>query len=360
MIKWFIYCFLLVFAFAACEQIYTPETELRESVLVADARIVVGKTDNFIKLYESRNFNDESYKYPDVSGAKVWIIDNNGDEIRLNESRDGIFPVSFSLNPDLAYKIRIEYLGNTFESNYEPVPKIPELDTVYGVAGTKFIKQGGNNDPNDIREISGIQLYTDILNEKELPFYRFSARNVLQYVYTVEVVVMGEIMPEPMYAWLSTYPKEIFNIASPPEFSYTNKIVKHPLFFMVKKLTPLPDQTFAGWILILNQYRLSESGYNFYNDLNKQLGSEGRLFDPVYVQARNNMKCVNDSKQLILGNFEISSFKEHRYFVKFISDELGYVVKRIPYYYEIPPSGEQISTPPDFWEYESKTYPDEK
>jgi hypothetical protein len=359
MMKWFTYCFLLIFAFTACEEIYTPNIELRESVIVADARIVVGKNDNVIKLYESRGFNEEGYNYPNISGAEVYIIDSKGAETKLYESINGNFPVRFTLNPDLEYKIKITYAGNNFESSFEPVPHVPDLDTVYGIAGTKVIKVEGNNDVDDIREKIGVQLYADISNEKELPYYRFTARKVLQYIYPVEIRMFGEIIVEPMYAWMSLFPNEMFNIAAPPEFSTSTNIVKHPLFFLDKKVTPDTDQTFAGWILILYQHGLSVSGYNYYKDLNKQLGSEGRLFDPLYVQARNNLKCTSDPKQLILGNFEISTLKEHRYFVNFISDELGYLVKPIPYFYDIPLSGEQLSIHPDFWESQSKTYPDE-
>ena len=357
--KFFKYYFLLVFALTACEQIYTPKIESRESVIVADARIVDGKSDNFIRLYESKGFNDDSNKYPNIVGAQVYIVDNNYDEVKLNESADGIFPVTVNLNPDNKYKIRIEYGGNTFESSFEPVPEIPDLDTVYGIAGTKIIQQSGDNNVNDFKEVAGVQLYADILTKNDLPYYKFTARKVIQYTYPV---LDEEEVWQTMYAWLSTYPKDLYNIASPPEFSTSTEILKHPLFFMEKSVRSSVDSGyyFAGWILILNQCGLSESGYNYYDDLNNQLGSEGRLFDPLYVQARSNLKCVNDSKQLILGNFEISSFKEHRFFVQFMSNKTGYLVKPIPYFYEIPLSGKQMTYPPDFWEYNGKQYPDEE
>lgn len=356
---WFKYCFLLIFALSACEEIYTPKIESRENVLVADARIVAGKNDNVIKLYESKGFYDQSFNYPNVSGAEVSIIDSYGGETALDETSEGIFPVEIDLYPELQYKLKITFGGNTYESAFEPVPNIPDLDTVYGVPGIKYVKQGGNNDVEDIIEIQGVQLYTNITHEKLMPFYKFTSRKILQYIYPVEVSFMGEVIIEPMYAWLTVYPKELYNIASPPGFSTSTNIVKHPLFFMNQKLTPELGQYFAGWILILYQYGISESAYKYYDDLNKQMGSEGSLFDPMYVQARNNLKCINNPKQIILGNFEISAVKEHRYFVNYISKELGYLIKPIPYFYEIPTSGEQISTPPDFWEYETKPYPKE-
>ena len=349
----------MVFAFTSCEEIYTPVIESRESIIVADARIVDGFPDNVIKLYESKGFNDEGYAYPNISGASVYIVDNKGNEIKIDESTDGIFPVKVILDRELEYKLKIIHKGNNYESSFEPVPKIPDIDTVYGIAETEYVKQSGNNNVDEIIEVSGVRLYTNITHENEQPFYKFTARKVLQYTYLVEVRVMGEITYETMFAWLSSYPRDLFNIASPPEYSSTTNIIKHPLFFLEKSVTPGYDQNFDGWILILHQYGLSESAYNYYKDLNNQLGSEGRLFDPLYVQARSNLKCTSDSEKLILGNFEISSHKEHRYYVKFISNELGYLVRPITYFYEIPESGEQMTYPPDFWEYNGKHYPNE-
>jgi len=356
MIKWLTYSFLLFLVLTACEEIYTPEIESREGVLVADARIVVGQPDNFIRLYESRDFNDDDNTYPNVKGAKVSITDNKGFEIKLNESSDGLFPVDFILNPNLEYKIIIVYQGNTYESWYEPVPQIPDLDSVYGEAGTSFIKQSANNNVDEIAEISGVYLYGDILHEKELPYYRFTSRKVLQYTYSV---LVGEV-EENVFAWSSSYPKEIFNIASPHMFSSSTEIIKHPLSFLIQKPYTGPDTHFDGWILILYQFGLSESAYNYYDDLNKQLDAQGRLFDPLYVQARSNLRCTNNEDQLILGNFEISSVKEFRYFVQYIPYQKDYIIKPIPYFYEIPFSGYQIGFPPDFWESASKYYPDEE
>jgi hypothetical protein len=353
------YYFLLVIALVGCEEIYTPKIESRESIIVADARIVAGNSDNVIKLYESRGFNDESYRYPNISGATVYIIDNYENRVELNETSPGIFPVQMNLIPGNEYKIIILHNGHIFESTYEPVPQIPELDTVYGIPETKLVIESGNNDADDIREREGLQLYTDILNEKNLPYYRFTARKIIQYTYPVEVVIRGEVFIEIMYNWDSFNPQNLFNIAAPPEFSATTNILKHPLFFMEKSISTGNDHSFAGWILILNQYGISKSGYNYYNDLNKQLGSDGKMFDPIYVQARSNLKCTSDSKQLILGNFEISAYREHRFFVKYISEKDGYLIKPIPYFYQIPQFGNSLSTPPDFWEYSNKQYPNE-
>ncbi len=358
--KWYIiYCLFAALVFTACEDIYTPEVETLDNVLVADARIVVGEGTNVIKLYESRSFNDDTFQYPSATGATVLLIDNQGNEYNLPEGTAGMFPVHIQLDENREYKIKITYKGDVYESAFEPVPKVPALDTVYGNPENKVIVVSGDNNANDFRKKSGIQLYADMTHEKDLPYYRFYGRKILQYTYTVQIRVMGELQDVTMFGWHSFYPQETFNIAAPPSYSGVTDIIKHPVWFLEEKAVVGSEQSFAGWILILYQYGLSKSAYNYYNDLNNQLESEGRLFDPLYVQARSNINCTSNKSKLVLGNFEISTVKEYRYFVKYSGPKIGYVIKPIPYFYDISQAGEQLIDRPDFWEYESKHYPDE-
>jgi hypothetical protein len=347
---------LLVMAFSSCEKIYLPNVDKREGVIVADARIVVGNDDNYIRLYKSIGYNETYRGYPAVTNAMVYIVDNNGSEVQIHETEDGIYPVHLQLNTELSYKLKISHDGNNYESEFEPVPKVPEIDSVYGFQEVRVSVEGGESSVDDFRYTLGLQAYCDINTETESPYYRFTARKVLQY-YFVEEFEFEETINH--YIWDSYYPTDIFNIAAPPEYTDEKSIEKHSLFFLNRSVYMEEDNYFAGWILILYQHGLSQSSYNYYKDLNNQLDSEGRLFDPMYVQPRNNLKCTNKPEQLILGNFEISTIKEYRYFIKYISDEKGYWVKPIPYFYEISKNDTILNNLPDFWEWGSKTYPND-
>lgn len=349
------YCVYLMVVFTACEDIYTPEVETVDNALVVDARFVIGEESNYVKLNHSLSFNDEKYDYPEADGANVSVIDDQGNEYVLSEQIGGIYPANFPINPEREYKLKIQYRGDEYESSFEPVPPIPDLDTVYGFPEEKVIIETGSNNVNDFRKSAGVQLYGDITHEKKLPYYRFSGRKIMQYNYNVPV---GEI-EEVMYGWKSYPWQGVFNIAAPPDYSGATDIIKHPLWFLEERVLLDSGLTFAGWILILYQHGLSETSYNYYKDLNNQLESEGRLFDPLYVQARSNMVCTSDKNKLVLGNFEISTLTEHRYFVRYYGPKYGYYIKTIPYFYDIPWAGEQLAIRPDFWEYENRPYPDE-
>jgi len=348
--KIFTYGFLLALLLWGCEDIYDPDIDAVQNVIVVDARIVIGQDQNIIELTESLGFNESDASYSSISGAAISLVDNNGTEYALSETTTGNFLVDFDLNSELSYKLKIVYNGNTFESAYEAVPVIPILDSVYGVIETQVTLSAGESDITAASEDRGVMLYADIVSEPDNPYYRFTARKVMEYSYEVEIPQpMPPPLVEPVFAWKSYYPNGSFNVAAPPEYSSSSEIHKHPLYFLDDKGPVQSGELFLGWILILQQYGLSNSAYNYYTDLNSQLESEGRLFDPLYVQARSNIECVTDPDQLILGNFEISTIKERRYYVRYISEDKGFNFFETNNIYDIPLSGADTTYSPDFW-----------
>lgn len=353
--KGFVLLSILFVFLMGCEEVYNANIELREGVLVVDARIVDGENENIIKVYKSLGFNEAGSGYPNVTGAQVFLVDEDNNQHELPETTSGSFRLNLTLDETKQYKLKIDYEGDIYESEFEKVPERPLMDTIYGLAGNKILQRGAGADITFI-ERPGVMLYTDIDNDLRKRYYRFSARKTFQYVYYIPNPVLGDLT---VFAWSTVLPIESFNIAAPAKYSATVDITKHPLYFLEERTGIELGQSFAGWILFLHQYSISENAHNFYVDLNNQLEAEGRLFDPLYVQARNNLKCVTNPDNLVLGNFEIARHREYRFFIWFLSDEDGYLIKPIPYFYEIPPEGESIEEQPDFWETPSKKYPNE-
>ncbi|WP_319501126.1 DUF4249 domain-containing protein [uncultured Draconibacterium sp.] len=346
------YSFLLCILLAGCEDVYRPDIDVVDNVLVADARIAADQPVNYIHLYESVAYYDNVGTGPAVTNANVRLVDNNGSELELPHYSGGRYRLNKILDPNLQYKLKIEYLGEEYESSFEEVPQKPSIDSVYGFEEVEIRQESGDNDVDNVDRFEGVRLYADITPNNENPYCRFTTRFVLQYNYIVEVPgPFGSTMPETMYGWKSSYPQGTFNIASPPEYSATKEIKKHPLYFLKNRVKYKDDHIFSGWIVILYQHGITKSAYNYYDDLNKQLDSEGKIFDPLYVQARSNIKCITDSKQKILGNFEISANTETRYFLRYISETSGFILREIEERYDIPLSGEQMSIAPDFWQY---------
>ncbi len=345
----FTYCLVLSTLLFGCVDIYNPEVDETENIIVVEARIAANAAENYVYLRQSVGFNDEE-KFPVVKGGRVKIFDDLNTEYDLRETEDGTFKVNFKIKDDREYKIRVYSGSDVFESEFVSVPECPQIDSVYGSDEIRVVSSTSDGSEKEI----GMQTYCDINNLLDSPYYRFAARKVLLYTYYEQIGY--DIVTH--YNWKSLYPSK-YNIATIPDYSSAESIIKHPLFFLSRSIELEESERLYGWILIIKQHAIPVSIYEYYKDLSSQLGSDGKLFDPMYVEAKNNLYGVGYTDKKVLGIFEISKMKEYRFFVKYLSQDLGYLLKPIPYFYDISESGSQIHTFPDFWESADKVYPNE-
>jgi len=354
-----IYILLLLLAFSACEEIYRPDIDEVDSLLVIEAMLRADKDVNNIFLYQSRNFNNPDNSYPRVGGATVFLVDNEGYTLNCPETSSGIYTFFGRLDPQRQYQLIVDLGGDRYASDMQAVPEQPALDSVYGERAYKVSIDGTANSSDAIEREYGVQLYSDMQQRGSLSHYRFYGRKVIQYIDTYDTVIEGMPETRPIYIWNSIYPKGTFNIAGPPQYSTEKNIFKHPLeFFENGYHKYMPDtMSFMGWIYIIDQFGINEGSYNFYKDLNQQLGAEGRIFDPVYIQLEGNIKCQNDPGKVVLGNFEITTYNEARYFLFYNSFRDDFTLKKIEYFYDIPLRGYVKDIMPDFWEFINKRYP---
>ena len=356
-----IYILILVLGIVACEEIYRPDIDQVDNLLVVEAMVRTDKTENTIHLYRSKGFYDESYIYPKVTGAKVYLIDDSGSSTQCIETSSGDYTLYETISPNAEYQLKIELDGDEYISDFQQVPTEPTLDEVYAERAYKVFEQGTINSSEDIVNEYGVQVYADISENGNVSHYRFYGRKVIQYLDSYDTIVEGFPMTLPIYIWNSVYPTGTFNVAGPPEYSMSNDVKKHPLeFFKNDYKEFMPDtMSFQGWIYLIDEFGINENSYNYYKDINQQLNADGRIFDPVYVQLQGNIRCETDPDKVVLGNFEITSYTESRYFLTYSKFKDDFQLKRIPYFFEIPLKGYEKNNRPDFWESLNKIYPDE-
>ena len=359
MARSFIIAFILAAMTWSCEEIYLPELEKMDNLLVVEARFVYGQPGQIVRLYRTVNFNDPMGIYPKVSNAMVRLVDGQGTSMELSSQGEGLYYLGHDLKANENYKLVIKLEGKEYESAYQSVPVVSEIDSVYAVYMEKVVPSGTDQSADELGRLRGFQLYADIGRGEGTAYYRFTHRLIAQYSYNINKPVNGIPTDITVFAWQSMTPGGIFNIASPPEYSSQSGIVKHPLVFLNRDYTIQKQDTatyFQGWISITSQYAISEGTWEFYRDLNRQLSAGDKLFDPMHTQARGNLRCVSDPSEVILGNFEISTMKESRYFLISPGNE-NFLLKKIPVHYWIPDNGAVESVPPEWWESRSKTYP---
>lgn len=358
MMRLFIILSIAIIWFTACEDIYNPDIDKMDNLLVIEARLVYGQSPNYVKIFRTIGFNDFKVPYPSVSKATITLVDNTGVVFTLPETEKGTYQLSQPLVPVRSYKIQVSAGGEKYESPFQTIPDIPSMDDVYLIPSEQLVTGSTDESAGNLQKTPGAQIFVDIAGKVNANHYRFTGRKICQYAYN-RVPGRGSPVEIPIYAWLSMGPQESFNIAAPPEYSLSVDIRKHPLVFLDRSYRVLiPDTVtfFMGWIYICQQYAISEQTYIFYNDLKKQLSAGGKLFDPLYTQAQGNISCISTPGKVVLGNFEIASVKEHRFYVEPDGPD-NYFIRRIPYFWDIPLEGKIEYKAPVWWETRLKDYP---
>lgn len=350
MLKLLKYLLMPLLLFAACESVYQPELDEVESVLAVEARLVYGKPPYQIILQKSAGFNSPDNFEP-YTNALVQLLDSRENGYLAVQTQPGVYQLTDALDSTEHYRLHIIAGGDTYLSGAETVPPAPEISAIYNEESEKWSQPGGETDVEEFKKMLGHQVYVDIDNNNSNRYFVFDARKIMQYQFPFDTVIGGVLTRQYKFGWKSIYPDDLFNIAGPNDYASELNIAKHPVeFFPYQSGRTVPGETEVGWIYIMHQYSISQSAWKYYNDLNSQLGADGKIFAPMYVQARSNLRCISDPKKVVLGNFEISRHREHRFFIRLEPRTGNHILRKITVFHDIPESGLKSLNPPWFWE----------
>ncbi len=72
--------------------------------------------------------------------------------------------------------------------------------------------------------------------------------------------------------------------------------------------------------LLVRQYALTWNAFHYWNELGKNLQSQGELFDIQPALTPGNICNVNDDEELVIGYFSLAGASEKRIFVDNVPD----------------------------------------
>lgn len=358
MAKKFIIYIVIILVSIACEEIYYPDLNEVNSILVIEALATNSPDKNFIKITKASNFNESDENTP-VNNAIVELISEEGNIYTASMSSPGNYSLPISLQVGYKYKLRVNVSDTVYISEYQKMPEIPEIDSVYIEVETNVLDVFGSTGVPYKKEISGAQVYADIPANNQLSHYRFNWSSVFLYIIPPPDPPPPIPPPPPStYCWETMPGNGDFILTALPPFSSATKLSGQPLLFRsfdYESFIPLDDLELEaygnGWIVMFDQFGMSEETYTFYEQLEKQLNAEGKLFDPINTQLVCNIKCETHQNVEVLGIFEVSSHLHSRYYLHtdVNSDKVFYY--KINTNYEIPYKGKfKSQSYPDFWE----------
>jgi hypothetical protein len=347
--------FFLIFSsilFSGCIEIYEPEVESDLKVLTVDGLFTDDPESYSVHLRMARQFDSIGWGTYET-GAGVSLTDDLGQIYPFKGTINGNYVPDnsvFRIRPDRKYTLDIITPdGNQYKSSAQELIPNKEIDNIYGRLVTKTYLSEGYYGETIRKDYEGIETFIDFFaNQGQSYAFKFKITLLIEYTY---------INGRKYFAWRKYDIDENINITESKYEKENQGIVAHPLSFfpLEKSLYNIQgDMTdtqlkVVHWILIVDQYRLNDNTCNFYKKIKKQLAAEGTLFDPVAAQINGNIRCTNDSRKIVLGNFEISSKETSTYVVspEHSSKTVTYI--KVPNLLNVPDVGPGTEFPPDFW-----------
>lgn len=347
--------------FISCYKPYDADISTDRKVLVVNGRITNEKASYKVQLTYAMPFDSSGASIP-VNSAKINITDNHGNIYFLNELGKGFYAsdsLLFTAIPGKTYTLHITTPGgDRYES--DPQKLFPEVrpDSVYAEFGFK----------ETLSQISGLYELThganiliDIANSADsLPHFLIKAELVEQYIYTICPPFQSCYI---YYCWQTINATPDINLTGEGFSLNTASVNKHEIGFIDDNLycigltyvqgvstTEYNNYLVHHRIIYLKQYTLNNETYLYYNRMNDQLRSDGKLFDPIAVQLIGNIRCVTDPDKQAFGFFEASSVSSTAYTLDFRNLKNNQpFLNETPYILPTKPYGCLVNEIPLFW-----------
>ena len=348
----------------SCTEIYTPDIDAPEGVLVVNALI----TDQAGPYRISLNY---AQPYDSVTGLKriinagVFVTDDQGNRFDFKDAGAGEYlsdPESFTADTATVYTLNIETPDHSvYQSEPVKMIKTATTESAYGIfSKRKFLIEDVDNTPL-VEEKDWITIYLNMLiTGQNIPGIRFDPRLVVFSVYYLDPTGGGDVSP--YFAWRTFYQdlrvisagiteskgsggNTAFNDREISSFEYREFIKARDAYTEIDTM----NSRILRYALILGQYQLNESSRIFYDDLTKQVQSENRIFDPLPVDVRGNIRCTSDPSRKVIGLFEVSAYRETAYSIVTRKDSKEVTITPVDVMIPNPPLGSVPDVPPWFW-----------
>lgn len=289
----------LLLLFIGCSVEFIPDSEEIKDQLVVEGMITDQNRINRIRLSRSLPVGKPLVRKP-VKGSVVTITDENAVITTLKESPAGTYStdsLSFRGRVGGRYLLTIKINDVTYETDFIEMKPVPPVNSLY------YKKEviTASSDSNDIDE--GCRIYVDSYDPTgKCLFYRWDY--VETWEYSIPYIVANRI------CYITERSDKIL-IKNTSLYSQA-RVSKYPIVF-ISNLTDRLKETYS---ILVNQYSLSESEYNFWEKVQHISQNIGNLYDVTPVAIPGNIKCCNDPGEKVLGYFSVSAVAQQRLFVR--------------------------------------------
>mgnify|MGYP000008085226 CR=1 FL=1 len=295
-LKWIFLFFSWVVT--CCTDPFDPGITDYEKVLVVEGLITDQPGPYRVTLSRTTPINSEEAIAEE--GALVRISDDHGNEAVLQETSPGVYETQKTDIQGVsgrAYTLHIHtYNGQTFESEQVVLQTVPEIDSIYTTYQEKY-----SFDYNKI--LPGIQINVD--TEAWDPQEDYYLKWDYEETWKIEPLWRSVEM-EYKPCWKKEYNNAVL-LENTSEYT-SNQLVGYPL----TQYSNESYKFFDGYSILVTQYALNHSAYQFWKMVDESSKDNGSIFDNVPFNPQSNIFNSGDDATRVFGYFDAAGVDQKR------------------------------------------------
>lgn len=298
--------FMIILLLGSCVALYSPEIKETSELLVVQGVITDQNERDTIKLSRSYPMGNVRQARP-VGGANVTISDNLGNITGLQEVFTGSYvtPAGFRGITGRLYALKITGIGNkSYKSDPMELKPVPPIDSLYYNKITI-------DPPNEFyKGTDACQIYLDTHDpSNNCRWFRWSFTET--WMFRLNFDIANKL------CWINARSHNV-DIKSTADYS-GSLIERHPVTY----ISNTSDRLKVRYSIQVNQFSLNEDEYLYWEKVRNIIGNVGGLYDMIPSSLPNNLRCVEDPGEIVLGYFSVSGKSSKRIFIQ---DEFAGVI----------------------------------
>lgn len=303
---------LILLKMAGCKEPYEPSGIKGDTgYLVVDGMIVNGTDSTFITLtrttgwHDSTNIVYEQNALVQVEGADKSIY-------QLTGKPNGVYTIGgLHLKSNVDYRLRIVTTnGNVYASEYVPVLATPQIDSVSWKQETNLLNENYKDlsiyvNTHDPDNKTRYYLWQYVETWK---YHAAIQSKVMFYNYDI-IKMTREDQDKMYYCWQSDSSKSILTDTS---IKLAQDVIQ------MKQLTYVTGNSLKKslvYSILVKQYAITQSAFEFYEIMKKNTEQTGSLFDPQPSALKGNITNLTHPADPVIGYVSIATQAAKRIYI---------------------------------------------
>lgn len=300
---------IAVFTLYTCIDPYTPKLRGYDTLLVVDGLITDENSSYSIQL--SKTIQEQDAVPEKVTDATVFITDeadNSNFLIYQGEGKYKTDSISFRGAVGTTYTLHIITSdGTEYISDPCKMLPVPAIDSVYFMRSENLINNGTETE-------EGITIYIDSKPDGSNSYYRwdfdetwkFKVPSPKKYDYLgdEEYVPVADVNE---FCW-KMKKSDVISIESVVSLQ-KGSLQKKPVQFIA---TDKSDRLMMQYSILINQYSISKTEYDFWNNLKSINETGGDVFSTQPYPVMSNIHNISNPDEKVLGYFQVSAVSKKR------------------------------------------------